>query len=349
MEEFGKHCEFAGCNALDFLPFKCPGCCRSHCLTHSSRNMHACSGTKRDATSVDCPVCSKSVVFNRGEDVNLAWEQHYVTACTQQVAKATETARCALPSCRVALKDSTTRVSCGRCRVLFCLAHRVPEDHGCAGLRGNRDAFLSKLANAAPRKAAPAPGPAKKTRAAPAATSTGTSTGTGTSTQLQRGGGSGAGAGVQPDGKSQSSMSAAVQAQVLECPFCARADWESVPELEAHVRIEHAETSVQPTIASAVMAPAGRGSLPVQAQQQMELSHNTVFASAAPTASASASASGLAREACPLCQQRFADAIALVAHFESAHGGGGAGSGGSAGAGAGRTGNKTGGEKCSID
>lgn len=295
MEDFGgAHCEFSGCNALDFLPFKCPSCAKSLCLAHSSSNMHNCSGVRRDATSLDCPVCGKSVVFNRGEDENAAWEQHYVTACTQRAAKATETVTCALPACRTALKESN-RVSCSRCHSIFCLTHRIPEEHACAGLRGNRDAFLSKLAATdAPKKPTPvAKKPALKSQAS------------------RRAGG--------PPAAARAAAATAATVVMLECPFCARRGWTSAADLEGHVSQEHAESSSGPA---------------VQQQQQP---------GAEPSSTTSTSAPDTAREVCPVCQGRFVDPIALVAHFETAHGGGVGGPGGG-----GRGGNRPKGEKCSI-
>ena len=63
MEDLGSHCQHDGCNQLDFLPFKCPSCKKSLCLTHRSFAMHGCSSGAmggKDVTSLDCPICGQS-------------------------------------------------------------------------------------------------------------------------------------------------------------------------------------------------------------------------------------------------------------------------------------------------
>jgi len=43
--ELGKHCSFAGCGLLDFLPFECDKCHQVFCNDHRVLEAHNCSYT----------------------------------------------------------------------------------------------------------------------------------------------------------------------------------------------------------------------------------------------------------------------------------------------------------------
>jgi hypothetical protein len=208
MEEFGgSHCEMEGCNQLDFLPFKCKACMKNLCLTHRSYAMHNCSSGSmggKDATSLDCPICGISVKFFRGEDVNTAWEEHYTTTCTKEKTVASVAAVCSHSNCKTTLGTSN-KVTCPKCSLSFCLAHRVFEEHSCSGARAGREAFLSRLTSSTP---------STKTTSSKATTGTKRQSTSSTS----------ASAGLKRASQSQ-----------LECPFCNRKGWASVSELELHV------------------------------------------------------------------------------------------------------------------
>ena len=282
MEEYGRHCEFEGCHALDFLPFKCLACSKMLCLTHRSGTMHNCGGVKVDATSLTCPVCLKSVVFNKGENVDAAWERHYVTTCTQKLPSPQPITTCSFHSCSASLKDSN-RINCNRCSRLYCLAHRLPEEHQCLGLRGNRDNFLNKVSvqgtnghqsnNINNRSKDSSSVKAKSIDAVKNITS-------------------------HP--KVVPLMQATPNG--LQCPFCGLGSWVSADHLQGHINSEHAEPQ-------ALQASKSREhvAVPSSVFQGNGLANNLI---SEPTSG---------KECCPVCQAQFADAIQLVAHFETNH------------------------------
>ena len=72
-DHVGSHCAADGCNQRDFLPFTCDGCHKPFCLAHRSGLAHNCAGAERkDVTSIDCPICGKSIRMTRSENPDLA-------------------------------------------------------------------------------------------------------------------------------------------------------------------------------------------------------------------------------------------------------------------------------------
>jgi hypothetical protein len=128
------HCEHLTCSARDFLPFRCKACSRMLCLEHRSALMHNCAG-ELDQSSLDCPICGRSVIFNRargGDDANVVWERHYLTECTHEAAKPVAKRLCPRRGCTTVFNSTGTNYSvCTYCRVEYCRAHLVLEDHAC--------------------------------------------------------------------------------------------------------------------------------------------------------------------------------------------------------------------------
>ena len=146
-DHVGAHCDFEGCNQQDFLPFVCDTCHKSLCLMHRSYVSHNCIGaTAKDMTSIDCPICGKSVKFDKSQDVNVIWDDHYINHCTQQPHKKAGVdippARCFAQGCRTVLGPSNT-FTCSKCHQMVCLAHRIADDHNCVG--PIRKEFLEKF------------------------------------------------------------------------------------------------------------------------------------------------------------------------------------------------------------
>ena len=66
--DMGGHCQQEGCKQQDFLPFKCNVCTKTLCLAHRSYVAHECVGSlAKDMTSLDCPICGRSVKFTRAD------------------------------------------------------------------------------------------------------------------------------------------------------------------------------------------------------------------------------------------------------------------------------------------
>lgn len=137
----GSHCEAEHCNQQDFLPFKC-SCAKTFCLQHRSPVSHQCSAIgSNDMTSLDCPVCHKSVLLTRIDDPNIVWEKHYATVCTRVEKQKLPHTPCAAVGCNIKLNPSTT-MTCKTCGNKTCIAHRLPSHHHC--VRSNKSRLLSE-------------------------------------------------------------------------------------------------------------------------------------------------------------------------------------------------------------
>lgn len=148
-EHVGLHCALPSCGQKDFLPFQCDCCHKAFCLEHRSYQAHSCTASaSKDMTSIDCPVCGKSVRFDKGQDVDQIWTEHFHTVCSQQPAPKKVVERCARAGCVNHLGPSNT-FTCTKCRQKVCLSHRIPEDHNCSAVAaqsGSKNS-ASKLRN----------------------------------------------------------------------------------------------------------------------------------------------------------------------------------------------------------
>ena len=153
-DHVGQHCEVAECRQRDFLPYICEICKGSYCSEHRTYISHGCSGAfSKDMTSIDCPVCKKSIRLSKADSADEMWMKHYNTECTQNKdirsnksnsstsAPSSNKKKCARGDCRVVLGPSNT-MSCTQCLQTVCLTHRLPEEHTCrtylAGSSGHK-------------------------------------------------------------------------------------------------------------------------------------------------------------------------------------------------------------------
>jgi hypothetical protein len=103
----------------------------------------------KDMTSLDCPVCGKSVKFTKAQDANLIWENHYLNGCSQQnrtaaTPSSSQKIQCGRVGCTTILGPSNT-INCSKCNKKVCIAHRMSEDHQCSSVSTNRAAFLQRF------------------------------------------------------------------------------------------------------------------------------------------------------------------------------------------------------------
>lgn len=309
-EDLGAHCQHEGCNQRDFLPFKCDTCSKSLCLLHRSYVAHECHGSKaKDMTSIDCPVCGKGVKFDKSQDVNLVWDSHYLNECTQQAPArpVKEVVRCFKPGCNTVLGPSN-KFTCSKCHMNVCLAHRIPEEHNCVG--PIRKEFLERVQKN--MKVGNADKPEKKKHEKQP----------GIFQQFDR-------KEKEKEKKAHHPHAEPVHAHAhaapghhahtssgippVVCPFCALSH-DSDAALVDHILAFHPEDG----------QPAATASSSNGAPQTVFGFHPHSAPAPAPAAAQDNHHQGqggaaLHREVCPLCQQRFPDAIALVRHFESAH------------------------------
>ena len=79
---------------------------------------------------------SLSFLCSADQDADLIWAQHYSDGCTKEACvpvsqKPKE--RCAVALCNQVL-GITNSYTCPKCGIKVCLAHRIPEDHGCVAM-----------------------------------------------------------------------------------------------------------------------------------------------------------------------------------------------------------------------
>lgn len=218
------HCEFAGCNQGDFLPFTCASCRSKFCLVHKSPAAHACAvGTQfRDMTSLTCPICTKSVLFSRAEDPDAVWQKHYENPefCTQQpAARASKPQqKCKASQCFTVLGPSNA-FCCPKCKENVCLTHRRVEDHACRSLPAQRAQAFTALGS--------------KPKAQPSA---------------------------KPQGRA-TAQAAPSGAEAFACPFCGLTSFANAAGMETHINTAHAEKptpSNAPVPRSSASSSSGR-------------------------------------------------------------------------------------------
>ena len=283
--KLGQHCAVEACHQRDFLPFTCDTCKKKLCLEHRHYKAHNCNGAEgKDMTSIDCPLCGKSVKFTKADNPDIVWEDHYLQSCTQQ-QKQVIASKCHEKTCLVNLGPSNSFV-CGKCKQKVCLSHRIPEDHHCQGMRG---AVLSKLTNlptsnnkssalitSTQPKANIVSSNAKKLSTTTAPISNGTSS---SSTENMKK--------VKPNTNN------------FECPFCSK--YMSDPtDLQNHINEKHPDN---PSFSTSVYRVPPVKQKTVTNPAPIKTTNNNP----------------LAREVCPVCNARFVDPIELVSHFEIAH------------------------------
>jgi len=119
LEAIGAHCEFAYCNQLDFLPFRCDSCHHTFCLDHRSETAHKCShagewAKNRRRNSVGQPT----------SNIPSAQKPTLLTA-----------SQCSEPKCKTFINTlQNTGVHCPNCNRQYCLKHRFREEHDCKNL-----------------------------------------------------------------------------------------------------------------------------------------------------------------------------------------------------------------------
>ncbi|KAF9943059.1 zinc finger, AN1-type domain [Mortierella alpina] len=139
LPSIGKHCSDSTCSQLDFLPFSCQYCKQIFCQDHWRLEGHVCpkrdEATQQDQRVPICPLCSKPVPVKKGEDPNLRMEQHISAGCPEPAtttSKPIYTNSCHFKACK---NRSAIPIVCQKCRLNYCLKHRLEGDHACASLQ----------------------------------------------------------------------------------------------------------------------------------------------------------------------------------------------------------------------
>lgn len=156
----GEHCSEQSCKQLDYLPMKCDACSQLFCNSHLLYDDHNCSSKyKKDIQVPVCPLCSAPVPYDRGTLPDLAVSAHIDQDCKQKKKDKVYSNRCNKPKCK---KKELIKIVCDTCKLTFCLTHRHPDDHSCAGpaaaSRQAASAAASRAAAAAATRAAASSG-----------------------------------------------------------------------------------------------------------------------------------------------------------------------------------------------
>lgn len=93
LPNIGGNCQWAGCNALDFLPFTCSFCSGAFCLAHFQVDSHEC--------------------------------QNVAVAKPFEGRSGSKNSVCSLDGC---ITTDVVQMLCVKCHLHFCLKHRY---HGC--------------------------------------------------------------------------------------------------------------------------------------------------------------------------------------------------------------------------
>lgn len=327
----GCHCEVSDCNQRDFLPFTCDVCTKKFCLLHRTYAAHSCIGeSMKDMTSMDCPICLKSIKFPKSDSADAVWNDHFLNSCSQEAGASKQIEKCYKGSCTMRLGPSNTIV-CKNCRQKVCMSHRIPEDHDCQGMRG---AILSKLPPAAIAGNKPSTKPPLPSAHIGMGIASSSSTVQTKATSTLKGG-SLTSAGrkekkttIIPDLPASASASAP-NVQIMSCPFCAQS-FPDMQLLEVHMSVDHPDPTsshVSSVLTSSAHAPTTSNSTISSASSSSSSYIPPITLSSSSTTNSS-SVSGpsltrgigaLGREVCPLCQARFVDPVELVMHFEQVH------------------------------
>lgn len=133
----GDHCAFSECNRLDFLPIKCTACTKNFCSQHYQYKAHKCQkATPLQLESANqfqlptCPICDQTVSFldgNRNPDEAIS--RHIDSGC-KNPKKPKSSNLCSKKGCK---KKELVPIKCKDCDKVFCLRHRLAEDHSCIG------------------------------------------------------------------------------------------------------------------------------------------------------------------------------------------------------------------------
>lgn len=305
--KLGLHCDVKDCHQRDFLPFTCDSCSKHLCAEHRHYSAHACNGgNMKDMTSIDCPLCGKSVRFVKADNPDLIWDDHYVNSCTKQMAKPQPVHKCYEKSCRITLGPSNILL-CGKCKQNVCLSHRIAEDHHCEGMRG---AILSKLPVSAVN-----PPKTIQSYSNNIASSKPTSTASKVSNDKPKtksstiSSNSALNAVTKPINTVFSTISNAAtktsstgSSSNFECPFC-NIKMADPTALQNHINASHPDNNSSSSHAKTALQPS-----PI-------VNNKTITT----TNTGNNNLNARAREVCPVCNARFIDPIELVTHFETAH------------------------------
>lgn len=124
LDAIGRNCQFAYCNQLDFLPFRCESCGGTFCLDHRTENAHRC--------------VKEGEWARRREGANQPTGNTAAGGATEK-PNIYNADQCAHVSCKTLVNTlKHPGVRCPECRRVYCLQHRLKEEHECAKIAAGR-------------------------------------------------------------------------------------------------------------------------------------------------------------------------------------------------------------------
>ncbi|CAI4223428.1 unnamed protein product [Auanema sp. JU1783] len=132
LPHIGKHCGASLCHRLDFLPVRCDACSGTYCIDHFTYDGHGCSqGYQKNVQVPVCPLCDKPVPTPKGVQPDFQVNEHIQNNCEKIAKPKIFTNKCSSKGCK---KRELVPVTCPKCKLNFCLAHRHEKDHECGSV-----------------------------------------------------------------------------------------------------------------------------------------------------------------------------------------------------------------------
>ncbi|KAI9779215.1 MAG: hypothetical protein M1839_007467 [Geoglossum umbratile] len=117
VEAIGARCQLEYCNQLDFLPFRCESCKGKFCLEHRTESAHKCPNEGAWAAARR----RKELGITSAPDTS-----------KQPLRSFLPETKCSYPQCKTIINTPrNTGVHCQTCNRMYCLKHRMLEEHDC--------------------------------------------------------------------------------------------------------------------------------------------------------------------------------------------------------------------------
>lgn len=137
LPDLGQQCSEVTCKQLDFLPLKCDACENIFCREHIAYKDHNCSSAyKKDVQVPVCPLCNTPIPVKKNETPDVVVGRHIDNDCQSDPAKNKRKVfsnKCSVKGCKI---KEVIPVVCNKCKLNFCLKHRLETDHQCEGEAG---------------------------------------------------------------------------------------------------------------------------------------------------------------------------------------------------------------------
>ncbi|CAO3692430.1 unnamed protein product [Umbelopsis ramanniana] len=131
----GRHCAFANCRELDFLPHPCPLCTNTYCGPHRFPATHDCNSAElNDRIIFDCSICSGRIFKAPGMSKDDTLSRHIESKCCDYLYSSPPKGSkvpCSVEGCHEG-DPMIGLVQCDACSSLFCLKHRYRAAHQCS-------------------------------------------------------------------------------------------------------------------------------------------------------------------------------------------------------------------------